>query len=380
MGMALVIVYTLGGVKCFSGRLISLFGCRKKSGSRRFDTKGGSAMRAVFSQWFRSRRFFQFFLCLLLVIPSFAVSMAEAKQKRLSDDLFSVTFVNEKQGWVCGRWGSVLHTEDGGATWVPQETGTDYSLSSIYFTDTKNGWAVGDEGTIIRTKDGGKTWSKQKSPVAYFLMGVRFVSPVKGFIVTERTHILSTNDGGNTWKVQFKDEDYILKAIAFSDALNGWAVGEFGYIYHTKDGGDTWEKQAGFSDLSEDTGELVGGTYLFSVTAVDSKTVWAVGIEGFATKSSDGGKTWQQVDLKLPRNPLFSVVSDKTNRLVIAGKGMAVVSTDGGRNWKRANFKPPITYDWIYGIAQRGASGLVAVGREGCIYLNTSDTWQRVTY
>lgn len=301
-----------------------------------------------------------------------------AKQVKFYDDLLSVYFSSEKDGWACGRWGAVLYTVDGGKTWVRQNTGIDYTLTSIYFVDAKTGWAVGDEGTIIHTKDGGKTWEKQKSPVKFFLMNVFFMSPEKGFIVTEKTHILSTNDAGKTWNVKFKDEDYILKAVSFADSQNGWVVGEFGYIYHTNDGGETWKKQGGFSDLSEDTGELIGGTYLFNVVAVDSKTAWAVGIEGYISKTNDGGKTWQQVITEAPKTQLFGIASDKAGTLAIGGRGIFLISTDKGQTWKKVNFKPSITYGWIYGVAKRGNAGFVAVGKAGAIYLSALDSWRRV--
>ena len=135
--------------------------------------------------------------------------------QKIYDDLFSASFPNEKEGWASGRWGCVLHTEDGGKTWVRQNTGTDLTLSSVFFVDPKSGWAAGEEGIIIHTVDGGKTWEKQKSPVPFFHMKVHFESPLKGWIVSEQTHILHTEDGGKTWSIQFKDQDAIFNRSHF---------------------------------------------------------------------------------------------------------------------------------------------------------------------
>ena len=301
-------------------------------------------------------------------------------QQKVSEDLFSVSFPNEREGWACGRWGTVVHTKDGGKIWKRQRTGTDLTLSSICFVDPYHGWAVGDEGTIIHTKDGGRTWEQQKGPVPFFHMGVYFDTPLRGWIVTERTHILFTNDGGKTWHVQFRDQDFILKAVSFAGPLHGWAVGEYGFIYHTTNGGTTWEKQGGYFGVSESTGEVEGGTFLFDVVAIDPHSAWAVGIDGYVIKTEDGGKTWGEVRAGAPKTQLFCIASDKADTVVIAGNGAFLSSGDRGQTWQSPKFEPPITYGWIYGLAQRGASGFVAVGWEGTIYLNASSSWHAASY
>ena len=301
-------------------------------------------------------------------------------QQGLYEDLFSVSFPTAQEGWVSGRYGTVLHTTDGGKTWAHQDSGTDFTLLSIYFVDLRRGWAVGDEGAIIHTADGGKTWEKQKSPVPFYLTDVYFMDPLKGWIVTGRTHILFTDDGGKQWRVQFSDEDYILKAVSFADRLHGWAVGEYGYIYHTRDGGVTWEKQAGYFDISGETGDIVGGTFLFDVVAVDPQTAWAVGIDGYVIRTVDGGNTWQEVQTGAPKKQLFSVETDKKSRIVIGGSGALLSSFDKGQSWHRPRLEPPINYGWIYGLDRRGDSNFVAVGWDGAIYLSDSNTWHRVRY
>jgi hypothetical protein len=49
------------------------------------------------------------------------------KQQRLYQDLFSVTFPTEQDGWACGRWGTILYSGDRGKSWVRQSSGTDYT-------------------------------------------------------------------------------------------------------------------------------------------------------------------------------------------------------------------------------------------------------------
>src|SRR4030042_1534641 len=101
---------------------------------------------------------FTVLLFILFLIPQITYAQHE---RVLKQDLFSASFPTAEQGWACGRWGTVLHTEDGGESWSPQKSGVDYTLSAIRFIDPQTGWAVGEEGAIIHTKDGGRTWVKQ---------------------------------------------------------------------------------------------------------------------------------------------------------------------------------------------------------------------------
>lgn len=301
-----------------------------------------------------------------------------------ANDLFSVSFPTGNEGWACGRWGVVLHTFDGGRNWLRQESSTDFTLSCICFVDTKYGWAVGDGGIIIKTTDGGITWTRQNGPDQendadkLFYMGVYFANASEGWIVGERTHILHTKDGGETWEIQFSEEDFILKSISFCDEKHGWAVGEYGYIYHTNNGGETWEHQAGMFEYSDESSEIVGGNFLFDVTAVSPQVAWVVGIEGYIAKTEDGGVTWRQVASGVSKRHLFGVSADGKGGVLIVGKTELLVSKDGGDNFKHAKFDPPITYGWLYRITPRGEESYTAVGKQGRIYLSDSngESWQ----
>lgn len=314
----------------------------------------------------------------MLLVISVAINDV-AGQGLTSDDLFSVSFPTEQKGWACGRWGTIVHSSDGGSTWSRQKSGCDYTLSAIFFVDAQKGWAVGNRGTILSTNDGGKNWIPKKSPVPFYLMDVHFLNSFKGFIVTERTHILITEDGGETWTIQFSDEDYILHAVSFSDALNGWAVGEYGYIYHTKDGGNKWEKQAGFFDFSEETGDPIGDPFLFDVVALDVKTAWAVGIDGTVLRTQDAGKTWKKIKIGTPQIPLFGIAG-RGDHLLIAGRGTVLSSTDRGENWQTLKVDADLSYGWVYGVTHIAGDRFALSGWEGRIYTNLDGSWEKSGY
>jgi photosystem II stability/assembly factor-like uncharacterized protein len=63
--------------------------------------------------------------------------------------LLSVRFADEEHGWIVGRGGVILRSEDSGRTWVRQESRTNQNLYAL-FVDKKNGWAVGGDGTVLQ--------------------------------------------------------------------------------------------------------------------------------------------------------------------------------------------------------------------------------------
>jgi len=63
--------------------------------------------------------------------------------------LLNVQYVNEDRCWAVGRSGTILRSDDGGLTWLQQESGTKQNLYSLYLVK-KIGWAVGGDGILLR--------------------------------------------------------------------------------------------------------------------------------------------------------------------------------------------------------------------------------------
>jgi len=138
------------------------------------------------------------------------------------------------------------------------------ALMDVMFVDESTGWAVGtvakpdysingqpstsplvELGGILHTKDGGDTWVVQATEVGLgvYFMGVFFVDTQQGWVVDEQGHILATDNGGDRWTMQSSGVSSVLRGILFKDLATGWAVGDGGVILHTTDGGTTWEPQ-----------------------------------------------------------------------------------------------------------------------------------------
>ncbi len=231
------------------------------------------------------------------------VFLDEVKDVDVYTDLWHVTFTDDKNGWICGDLlrGSaiVLHTADGGKTWARQNTGASVGLYSIFFIDDKNGCAVGGNETLLMTNNGGSKWTIIKGGSAApniessnpALMDVQFVTPQKGWIVGATGLITATTDGGKTWVPQKSNTENNLFAVNFVNENVGWAVGESGIIVKTTDGGKTWTQIHAVSPSGgskKDRSE----SWLYDVNFISELDGFIVGEFSTIFHTIDGGKTW----------------------------------------------------------------------------------------
>jgi photosystem II stability/assembly factor-like uncharacterized protein len=69
-------------------------------------------------------------------------------------------FINIDQGWfVAGEgYANIYRTTDGGISWSSQFSKTNYPLHDVNFVNINEGWVVGKYGTILHTTNGGVTF------------------------------------------------------------------------------------------------------------------------------------------------------------------------------------------------------------------------------
>ena len=79
-------------------------------------------------------------------------------------------------------------------TWRVIHTPVQTDLWDMCFVNAVEDWVVGDKGTILHTADGGDTWMSQSCPIDAPLVGIRFTSPNLGWIMAKDATILYTND------------------------------------------------------------------------------------------------------------------------------------------------------------------------------------------
>lgn len=213
-----------------------------------------------------------------------------------------LAFVSPTTGWIAA--GSIYRTDDGGATWQLQLSGTAYH--SIELVDASHGWALGRDGDddaniVVRTSDGGATWQQQLAVGDYNteLLGLDAVSPTVAWVVGDADFYTRLGEykfvsrDGTTWSgAPDTSNGTSLRDVELLDSSFGWAVGYGGSVIHTADGGATWSVQEIARWEYDSSGDHTNPTQptLHGVHFLDADTGWAVGEDGTILVTHNGGR------------------------------------------------------------------------------------------
>ena len=189
--------------------------------------------------------------------------------------LFKVRAIDARTAWAVGDWGTIITTRDGGITWEDRSLGItkiqtiegpgrttavlsdDVILYDVSFPDPRTGVIAGEFGTLLMTEDGGATWHRHPTPTDKTLFGAHFVDRDRGWVVGMDGLVLRTEDGARTWEVQHgQPETAAVEEISFRDTLKnpgmyavgvegdyGVIVGDVGMVLTSSDGGRTWTRR-----------------------------------------------------------------------------------------------------------------------------------------
>ncbi len=198
------------------------------------------------------------------------------------EDLYDIHAVDDTIMVAVGGDGNptVVRSTDGGGTWgVVAVTATD-DLHDVDFGATGRGWAVGESGTIVRSDDRGATWVAQNisACTSSDLRGVAAVSSTVAVVVSHLGRICRTTDAGATWTLISSGTTENLWAIDRAPDGALWAVGRgtASPVLRSIDDGLTW---------TQVTTEAVS---LEDVVAFDRESAWWIGWGGLGVRFPSG--------------------------------------------------------------------------------------------
>ncbi len=217
-----------------------------------------------------------------------------------------------------GERGVIALSDDKGASWRQAKVPVSVALTAVTFPTPTLGWAVGHYGVVLHSRDGGESWVKQLDGVA------------AARIVTDSL----PKDGSSHRIGQLVEEgpDKPFLDLFFPTAETGFIVGAFGLALRTDDGGKSW------SSLTLDLPNP-DGLHLYAIRA-GADALYIAGEQGLLLRSDDDGRGFRRLSTPY-RGSWFTAAVDASGALVLGGlRGNAFRSTDRGKAGSRSNCPP----------------------------------------
>ncbi len=245
-----------------------------------------------------------------------------------------IHFFDANNGWAVGDFGKIIHTTDGGATWVEQSSGTVGTLRDVQFVTPQLGWIVGAttfNPVILVTVTGGATWFSQPLTNNANMINCERIQMLNG---GSRGWIggggVAYTDDGYVWTSTVRYRGYLggsnahfaSASVHFLDANRGYIQGLMG-LYYTADGLAT-EPEFRF-----DWGQA--GPFPKDIFFFDENTGWFAG--GTLSKTTNGGRSWTAKAQPLAVRFTRVVFLDATHGWATGWGGAIMSTSNGGETW-----------------------------------------------
>ena len=308
-----------------------------------------------------------------------ALSDPIAAANRNDAGLNSLFVLSADRVWAVGDRGQILVTENGGAEWWPQLSGTTANLYAVHFANAERGWCVGgwidpltrqSTGIVLSTQDGGETWNSYVPTGLPRLLGLGQIGLGRlaawGDYSPHMAACMFESPDGIAWN-GVKSNSIDLQAVGWNGAgewlsidsrglvtRNGrrtateslavsvptspmramthngtsWiAVGDRGRVLNSRDAANWHEPVVPLSELARRACH-------WRCAASHGDHVWIAGYPGSITLcSSDRGETWRAElnPFPVPRNSL--AFADCNRGWAVGPNGAIFATRDGGANW-----------------------------------------------
>lgn len=268
------------------------------------------------------------------------------------DQFYGIAPAGGTSLWLAGSNGKILRSDDMGGSWRVQQTPVGKTLQDIAAWDATRAVAVGNDGIVLVTADGGKSWADAGAPrsaIANKLLRVKAGPEGQAWAVGEGGSLLRGSGYGASWQRDAGNEDNAWNDIAVrGDRVV--VVGEFGRARLSTDGGRTWREL-----------EMPVKSSLMSIAFRNDTEAVAVGLSGVVLRSADGGQTWARENSPTGEH-LYAVIWDGARWVASGAKGVLLAGDGSGRNWQAMRLQPE-DRNWYTAVARVGDRFLLAGSR-----------------
>lgn len=264
-----------------------------------------------------------------------------------------ISFYDDNNGVICGTFGFMAKTTDGGKTWEKLNVGTNQSFMSTFMLNPTTFYTA--RLGLYKTSNSGTNFNEigNLSPIVSSIFDIYFFNNSKGLIA--HNAIKKTIDGGNTWQTKYTtDYYYPLTKLEFPSESVGYASGggtydsfNVGEIIKTTDGGETWNK-------------ILSSINITSISFINNNIGFYSDVNRQLFKTVNGGLNWTKVSA-LDYYPTDILFTKNEIGYVATLEGKILLTKDGGTTWKIVYDKTSVpitkivkTTNYIFGVGNDG--------------------------
>lgn len=227
-----------------------------------------------------------------------------------------------------GEQGIVLLSDDHGANWRQATTPVSVSLTAVRFVDARHGWAVGHLGTVLHSGDGGETWVKQLDGLAAAQLVLKQAEQ-RAHDAAEGEREAAERAVRNARRLVDEGPDKPFLDVHFADTRTGYVLGAYNQVFRTDDGGLSWRPW-------HERVPNPDGFHLYGMGAAQGVLI-VVGEQGTLLRSVDGGEHFEALESPYAGS-FFGVISEPGGAFIAFGlRGNAFRSGDRGDSWQRVD-------------------------------------------
>ena len=254
---------------------------------------------------------------------------------------------------AAGERGHIILSDDEGKLWRQAETVPTRSTLTSLFAIGERIWAAGHDSVILTSADRGETWTRQhfdpdrKQPI----MGLYFRDKNHGIAIGAYGLMLLTSDGGHSWEegAVNEEDDAHLNAIIEIPGGKLMIAGEAGNSYRSSDGGETWEHM-----------ELPYRGSMFGAVLDDASCVLFYGLRGHVLRSCDGGDNWEESTTGSEATLMGAATQD--GKVVLAGNSGVILVYNGDGGFSQYIHSSGVDFSAVLAL---GAGRFLLTGEEG---------------
>ena len=256
-----------------------------------------------------------------------------------------------------GERGIIIYSDLGGSSWTQAAVPVGVTLTAVHFPDAERGFAVGHDGAVLASSDSGRQWSKVLDGVAINALMLADAKRAAD-AATPATAEQAANALADIEAALKFGPSRPLLSVWFRNAGNGWAVGAYGQILRTSDAGKHWESLA----LKVPNPD---GLHFNAIGPGLDASLLMAGEGGRVYRSTDSGNSWRAYDTGY-KGQLYGVLEPVAGTLLAYGFGGRVLrSEDGGGHWQEL---PQLGRKALVGGAVLHDATILLAARDGAIF------------